>query len=83
MSIIRRTSPYCFYYSSIYLFLVALLCHCVMQKGSGQLIFAGIVGFFVLIGLVIYWLTTEPCNDVDSLPPERRVVFVSPHCNVV
>ena len=32
-----------------------------------QVVCAGILAMLMLCCLVIYWLITEPCNDVDSL----------------
>jgi len=56
-----------FSYCSILFFLLALLTHCVDNKAVVQLVVAGI--FAVLLGccFIVYWLITEPCNDIDSL----------------
>ena len=40
-----------------------------------QLVIAGIFAAFLLFLLVIYWLITEPCNDIESL--EHRFVTVT------
>ena len=41
----------------------------------GQLNMAGLLAVYLLIVVSLYWLITEPCNDIDSL--EHRFVTVT------
>ena len=63
-------SPWCFCDCSIVFFILALLFHCAKHQAVVELVFAGILAFLVLFCLTLYWLVTEPCNDIDS--PHRR-----------
>jgi len=70
---IMKSSPRCFSYHSVLLFLLALLSHCVHHGAIVQLIFACIFGTLVLFCLIGYWLITEPCNDVYTLSSGSQV----------
>ena len=56
-------------------FLLAILVHCAKHKAVVQLVIAGILAMLVLCCFIIYWLITEPCNDIESL--EHRFVTVT------
>ncbi|KIM53181.1 hypothetical protein SCLCIDRAFT_458566 [Scleroderma citrinum Foug A] len=59
--------PFELFLYSILFFLLAVLVHCAKHKAMVQVVCAGILAMLMLCCLVIYWLITEPCNDVDSL----------------
>ncbi|KAL4066452.1 hypothetical protein V8B97DRAFT_2025420 [Scleroderma yunnanense] len=69
--------PFELFLYSILFFLLALLSHCAKHEAVVQLVFAGIFGLLVLLCLVSYWLITEPCNDVDSLPRRHQTTHHS------
>jgi len=46
---------------------MAILLHCARQKAALQLIIAVIFAVYLLLLVPLYWLITEPCNDIDSL----------------
>ena len=63
------------HYCSLAFFLSAILAHCVLQTAVSQLIVAVIFALYLLFLVPLYWLITEPCNDIDSL--EHRFVTVT------
>lgn len=66
-----------FVYCSALSFLLALLTHCVENGAHFQLFSALISALLVLSCLIIYWLITEPRNDVDTLP-QRQAGYSAP-----
>ena len=63
------------HYCSVLFFLLAILVHCAHHEAVVQLAIAAIFAAFLLSLLVIYWVITEPCNDIEAL--EHRFVTVT------